>query len=354
MKEARMRTVRVLAALALAMAAGSAAAQPREIVFSGYGGDYGELMKKLVIEPFEKRLNAKVVYDATGSSAQKLAKLRASRDAYIYDVTVFTGYDLLAAGREGLMEPIAPTQVPNLPRLYDFAQREGQGWGPITSVDPLILLYNRDRVKPAPDSWAVLWDPRYKGKVAISHVSEGKGLYLLLVAAYMAGGDEKRIDGGFAKIRELVPNVGAWLTLSPQYVPYFQREDVWLAPYWNGRAQLMIDQGLPLGAVIPKEGTLAISNAFGVPKSARNKALAYEFVNFYLDAPQQEAWARKIYYTPTNREVTLPPEYAGRVAVGAEAIGRLRFPDEDHLARARGAWVERWNKEIYDALKYQK
>jgi putative spermidine/putrescine transport system substrate-binding protein len=178
MKEARMRTVRVLAALALAMAAGSAAAQPREIVFSGYGGDYGELMKKLVIEPFEKRLNAKVVYDATGSSAQKLAKLRASRDAYIYDVTVFTGYDLLAAGREGLMEPIAPTQVPNLPRLYDFAQREGQGWGPITSVDPLILLYNRDRVKPAPDSWAVLWDPRYKGKVAISHVSEGKGLYL--------------------------------------------------------------------------------------------------------------------------------------------------------------------------------
>jgi putative spermidine/putrescine transport system substrate-binding protein len=253
-----------------------------------------------------------------------------------------------------LLEAVGPERIPNIAKLHEFAQKEGQGWGPITSVDPLILLYNRDRVKPAPDSWSALWDPKYKGKVAISHVSEGKGLFLLLIAAYMGGGDEKRIDPGFGKVRELVPNVGAWLTLSPQYIPYLQREDVWLTPYWNGRAQLMVDQGLPLGATIPKEGTLAITNSFGVPKSARNKALAYEFVNFYLDRAQQEAFARKIYYAPTNREVTLPPEYAGRVAVGAEAIGRLRFPDEDHLAKARGAWVERWNKEVYDALKYQK
>lgn len=346
--------VTVLALVAAVVGPRAGGAQPPEIVFSGYGGDYGEQMKKLVIEPFEKKVGAKVVYDATGSSAQKLAKMRASRDTYLYDVTVLTGYDLLAAGREGLLEPLGPASVPNMAKLHDFAQKEGQGWGPITSVDPLILLYNRDRVKPAPDSWTVMWDPKYKGKVGISHVSEGKGLFLLLVAAYMAGGDEKRIDGGFARLRELVPNVGAWLTLSPQYVPYLQREDVWLTPYWNGRAQLMIDQGLPLGAVIPKEGTIAITNAFAVPKSARNKTLAYELVNFYLDRPQQEAFARKIYYGPTNREVTVPPEYAGRVAVGLEAIGRLRFPDEDYLARTRGAWVERWNKEIYDALKYQK
>jgi putative spermidine/putrescine transport system substrate-binding protein len=341
-----------LATVALGPAPG--AAQSGEIVFSGYGGDYGEEMKRLVIGPFEKKFGGKVVYDATGSSAQKLAKLRATKDTYTYDVTVLTGYDLLAAGKEGLLEPLGAQAVPNIARLHDFAQKEGQGWGPITSVDPLVLLYNRERVKPAPDSWTALWDPKYRGKVAVSHVSEGKGLFLLVMAAYMAGGDEKRIDGGFAKLRELVPNVGAWLTLSPQYVPYLQREDVWLTPYWNGRAQLMIDQGLPLGAVVPKEGTIAITNAFAVPKGARNKALAYRFIDFYLDAAQQEAWARKIYYTPTNRDVTLPPEYRGRVAVGADDIAKLRFPDEEHLARARGAWVERWNKEIHDALKYQK
>jgi putative spermidine/putrescine transport system substrate-binding protein len=349
-----MAVVSAVAALCLGASPDPGRAQTRQIVFSGYGGDYGDVMKKLVIEPFEQKFNAKVVYDATGSSAQKLAKLRATKDTYTWDVTVLTGYDLLAAGREGLLETVGPDRVPNIAKLHEFAQKEGQGFGPITSVDPLILLYNRDRVKPAPDSWSVLWDPKYKGKVAISHVSEGKGLFLLLIAAYLGGGDEKRIDPGFGRLRELVPNVGAWLTLSPQYVPYLQREDVWLTPYWNGRAQLMVDQGLPLATAIPKEGTLAITNSFGVPKSARNKSLAYEFVNFYLDRAQQEAFARKIYYAPTNREVTLPPEYASRVAVGAEAIGRLRFPDEDHLAKARGAWVERWNKEVYDALKYQK
>ena len=207
-------------------------------------------------------------------------------------------------------------------------------------------------MKPAPDSWGVLWDPKYKGKVAISHVSEGKGLFLLLVAAYMGGGDEKLIDLGFGRF-------GSWSrtwgrgSRSPRSTSRTSSARTWLTPYWNGRAQLMVDQGLPLGTAIPKEGTPAITNSFGVPKGARNKALAYEFVNFYLDRAQQEAFARKIYYAPTNREV-IPPEFAGRVAVGAEAIGRLRFPDEDHLAKARGAWVERWNKEVSTTLKYQK
>jgi putative spermidine/putrescine transport system substrate-binding protein len=106
--------------------------------------------------------------------------------------------------------------------------------------------------------------------------------------------------------------------------------------------------------VIPREGTFVITNAFAVPKSAKNKTAAFQFVNFYLDAAQQDAWARKIYYGPTNREVSLPAEYASRVPVGAEALARLRFPDEDYLAKQRGAWVERWNKEVYDAAKYVK
>ncbi|HSF02883.1 MAG TPA: extracellular solute-binding protein, partial [Solirubrobacterales bacterium] len=166
--------MRLIVVLALALACPALAlAQSGEIVFSGYGGDYGEQMKKLVIAPFEKKFGVKVVYDATGSSAQKLAKLRATKDTYTYDVTVLTGYDLLAAGREGLLEAIGADRVPNLARLHDFAQKEGEGWGPITSVDPLILLYNRDKVKPAPDSWTVLWDSKYRGRVAISHVSEG-------------------------------------------------------------------------------------------------------------------------------------------------------------------------------------
>src|SRR5262249_57735281 len=34
-------------------------------------------------------------------------------------------------------------------------------WGPNT------LLYNTKKVKPAPKSWSVIYDPKYKGKVTI-------------------------------------------------------------------------------------------------------------------------------------------------------------------------------------------
>ncbi len=338
-----------LCAAGLAPEAGGA-----QIVFSAYGGDYGEVMRKHVLIPFEKRFGAKVIYDETGNSAEKLAKLRATKGTYTHDVVLMVEYDAAAAGREGLLDPIGPVQVPNFTKLYPFAQTLSGGFGPVVAMDVLTLVYNKNQVKPPPTSWEALWDPKYKGRVAISHVSEGKGLYLLLLASFMTGGSEKDVDRAFTKIGQVVPNVGAWLTASPQYVPYLQREEVWITPYWNGRTQLLKDQGLPIDSVIPKEGTIPITNVFTVPKTAKDKDLAHKFINFFLEEVQQRAWAEAIYYGPTNKEVKVSPEVARRIPYGPEQIDALKFPDQEVLVKSRRVWVERWNKEIQNALRYAK
>ncbi len=332
------------------------AAQPTgQIIFSGYGAEYEDMMRKYVIAPFEKKYaGSKVVFDAQGSTSEKLAKLRAAKDQYTFDALILTAGDVLAASKEGLLETIDDVKVPEMKNLYDVARTISKGYGPAVSFDPLTLVYNKKRVTPAPDSWNVMWDAKYKDKVAVSHASEDKGMFLLLLESYFNGGSEKNVDPGFQKIKELAPNVGAWLTLSAQYVPYLEREEVWLAPYWNGRAQLYKDQNLPIDIAFPKEGTMAVSNIWVVPKAAKNKELAYKFIDFYLQVEQQQAWAENIYYSPTNKNVKLAPDKAARVIYGPEQISKMRLPDAEVLATDRPKWVERWNKEIQDALKYKK
>jgi putative spermidine/putrescine transport system substrate-binding protein len=323
-----------------------------QIIFSGFGAEYEEMMRKHVIAPFEKKYNAKVVLDTQGSANEKLAKIRASKDQYTFDLASLTPSDVVAGAREGLLERIDESKVPEIKNLYEIAQTAGKGYGPVVAFDPLTLIYNTRQVSPRPESWEVLWDPKYKGKVAISHAQEGKGNYLLILASYMGGGDEKNIDPGFERLRTLVPNVGSWLTLSAQYVPYLEREEVWLTPYWNGRAQLLKDQGVPIDIVFPKEGTMATGNTWVVPVAAKNKDLAYKFINFYLEVEQQKAWADNIYYSPTNKNVQLTPDKAARVIYGSEQIAKMRLPDEETVATERPKWIERWNKEIQEALKY--
>ena len=57
-----------------------------------------------------------------------------------------------------------------MPRFRDLAKvkgvmRDGKVYAIPFAFDSIGLIYDTDKVKPAPTSWNVLWDPKYKGKV---------------------------------------------------------------------------------------------------------------------------------------------------------------------------------------------
>ena len=54
-----------------------AAGASGQIIFSGYGADYQDNIRKYVIDPFERQFNAKVIFDTQGSANEKAAKIRA-------------------------------------------------------------------------------------------------------------------------------------------------------------------------------------------------------------------------------------------------------------------------------------
>ena len=63
-----------------------------------------------------------------------------------------------------------PNQKETLPRFQDLTKvngvmRDGKVYAIPYAFDSIGLIYDTDKVKEAPTSWNVLWDPKYTGKV---------------------------------------------------------------------------------------------------------------------------------------------------------------------------------------------
>jgi len=65
----------------------------------------------------------------------------------------------------GIWETLDPTVISNLNKVLP-AYRRPQDKGVFFSTSAIGLMYNTKLVNPPPTSWADLWDPRFKGKVA--------------------------------------------------------------------------------------------------------------------------------------------------------------------------------------------
>jgi len=112
--------VAVLAA-ALVPAPPAAAQQKTTLVVTGYGGRWEEVMKKALVEPFEKKQGVKVEI-VTGITTEWVAKLLAAGpDNPPYDV-VFGNEPAFPIPRErGFFEKRNEALAPNIKNLYPKA-----------------------------------------------------------------------------------------------------------------------------------------------------------------------------------------------------------------------------------------
>lgn len=92
--------------------------------------------------------------------------------APIYDIIKDESYDLIA---KKLILPVNLANIPNYKSLIPALQRPGyatdgdQVYAVAMVQGPYGLMYNKDRIA-APNSWSVLWDPKYKGHYSVGNL----------------------------------------------------------------------------------------------------------------------------------------------------------------------------------------
>jgi putative spermidine/putrescine transport system substrate-binding protein len=321
------------------------------LVVNAYGGEFQDVFLKTTVAPFEKKFGVKVIYDDAGTASEDYAKIRASRGAPGFDVAAeLTPPEIILGQKEKLLEPITEKEVPNLKYVWDKSRSLIPATGIVHTYQYTALIWNKKQVEK-PDSWADYWEPwkkygdKIKGQVINFNPANLLSVYALIMAAKLKGGGVANLDPAWETLKAQKPYVGTVVTTSAQAAPYFENEQVWIAPYWSARAGYYEAAGYPIGIVIPKEGTIGLANCAGIPVGANNKKLAFEFLNWRLDRDVQREFNLGYFSSPGRPDIDgWPPAFAETQIVTQKQMDGIDFPDSEVITAKRREWTMKWQE----------
>ncbi|HTV37003.1 MAG TPA: extracellular solute-binding protein, partial [Xanthobacteraceae bacterium] len=283
-----------------------------------------------------------------GNPSDFFAKMLAARGrAAPFDVVLLDDAVQDAAIRAGVLAKLDPALVPNLNELYPRA-RNAQGYGPYAILYSIGIVYNKDKLKAAgiaePDSWQDLWNPKLAGHISVPDISLPQGADFVMKMAQLNGGNEANLIPGLAKIAQIKAN--SYYTSSNTLGQQLASGDVWVSVWTSGRAWAMINQGYPLGYVIPKEGSVLGIDTVDMVAGTTHPKKAQEFINMQIDPLSQLGWAIEMAYGPSNATLKSVfdayPKLAQTMPSSDADLSKLYSPNwglyNAHLQEATDYW----------------
>src|SRR4026207_1454418 len=310
------------------------------LVVTGYGGRWSEVMKKALVEPFEKKHNVKVEV-VTGISTEWVAKLMAAGpDNPPSHAVSGTQTDLPTPPERGFFDKRNDTLAPNIKNLYPKAligeTSLAMFWGRIG------LTHRTHSGGQKPVSWKDFWDDAYTGKRATYVIGNTLGINFLFVISKIFGKDYFDIDAGVAAIKKAQPKL---VDFSGTIEKQLEQKEVVLAVHHDAGANDLKNRGIPVDWVAPTAGTPILDQVVQVTRGSKNKELAWKLIDAYLSPEVQTAFATELFWSPTNKTVKLPADVA-RKGIGPGDIDKPVLFDWAQVAKQRPQWTEKWNREM--------
>ena len=316
-------------------------AQQKTIVVTGYGGRWSEVMKKALVEPFEKKHGARVEI-VTGITTEWVAKLMAAGpDNPPFDVVMGNEPPFPIPRERGFFEPRNPVLAPNIKNVYDKALIGDTSLAMFWSR--IGIAYRTDLVKKKPQAWKDLWDEEYTGRRGTYTITNSLGINFLFMASKVFGTGVFDVDAGIAAVKRMQPKL---VDFTGHMEKFLEQKEVAVAVLHDGSAWDLQKRGLPIDWVAPSEGVPILDQVVQVTRGSKNKELAWKLIDMYLSPEVQLAFASELFFSPTNRTVKLPPDVARKIISGPADVEKLVLFDWAQIAKQRPAWTERWNKEL--------
>ena len=275
--------------------------------------NWADYIDEALLEEFEQWYfeqtgeEVEIIYQTFAINETMLSKIELGHEDY--DVVCPSEYIIERMLMNDLLLPIDRDfgQTPDYTKFVSpyivekFNQIEGFGknandysvgymWGTVG------LIYNPKHVSPDEvDSWDVLRNPDYKGKILMKDAF--RDVYTSLLIAL----NKDEIDAGHKDIRTLSFNASPEsIKLVEDYLVSFResiggweadfgkeqmtKELAWLNMSWSGDAQWAIDEAaevdVTLEYAVPSSGSIAWFDGWVIPKYAKNVKAARYFINF--------------------------------------------------------------------------
>ncbi|MDY0885564.1 ABC transporter substrate-binding protein [Dongia soli] len=244
-------------------------------------------------------------------------------------------YDKVERWRQaGLIEPIDTKRLKNWSKISPVLRNlpglvEGdQTWMVPWDWGNTSITYRTDLLKNPEQSWKLLWDAKYTGKIAtIDAVHDTP-----MVAGLLAGFDpfdmnDDQIEATRKKLQEQRPLLKMYTTDMTSIEQALASGELVAAMTWNASAVSLKKQGVPVEFMNPKEGMLTWVCGFVMIKGTPHADLAYDFINARLADASGEYLIENYGYGSSNADAMK--------AVGEAKLKELQLPtDPDTMLKA--------------------
>jgi len=274
------------------------------LVWEGYSDES-------TVDDFEQGHHCKVSASYMGSSDELVAKLRGG-SASNYDVISPSSDVAASIARAGLAAPLDLSKIPSYSQLsaklrdLPLVKANGRVYGVPFMWGPNPLLYDTTVLPKPPDSWAIFWDAKYKGKVSV-----WDDLSTVYMAAQILGYDkpdpsqlyhltDEQLAAVKKKLLELKPNIRKIWSTGGELTNLFENHEIVLAMGWPLNTNDLRKAKFPIGETIPKENTTGWIDHLMITAASTHKELAHAFLEYMIEAKAQKLVTDRTHYTPAN------------------------------------------------------
>jgi spermidine/putrescine transport system substrate-binding protein len=235
------------------------------------------------ISDFEKEFGVKVVYDNYSSNEELLARLQTGATGY--DLIFPSDYMVGIMREEGLIEKLDLVYIPNLKNIDEKFRDLPFDPGNAYSIPYLWgttgMGFNADKVTEKADSWKILWDEKYKGRISMLDDMRGLANPALKLMGYSINAtDPEKIGEAKELLIKQKPLVK--LYTSETYIEFLKSGDIWLSQGYSGDVFQVMKENKSIKYVIPREGSDIWVDNMCIPKGARNRYTAEVFIDYLL------------------------------------------------------------------------
>jgi putative spermidine/putrescine transport system substrate-binding protein len=259
-------------------------------------------------KPFEKETGCKVNDKVAGTSDEMVDLMRTGQ----YDGVSASGNATARLVDGGDVSPVNVSLVPNYKTIFSDLKNqpyntfEGVHYGIPHGRGANLLMWSSDDVKPAPDSWDVMFDPKmaakYKGKIS----AYDDPIYIADAAVYLKAHEpkleienpyelnEEQFEAAVNLLKEQRANVGEYWSEAAKQISAFANGDSEVGTTWQYQYFALQEEGVKVAAspasqgFLPKEGATGWSDTWMISSKAKHPNCMYMWMN-YIVSPKANA-----------------------------------------------------------------
>jgi spermidine/putrescine transport system substrate-binding protein len=287
-----------LMAVAMPVMGRAAHAEDQVTYFTWAGYDIPEVMPG-----FDSTPNMPIFAD----EEEALTKLRAG---FVADVAHPCSGRIRRWRDAGLLQPMDTSRLSHFNDIFpalksiNGADEDGKQWFAAVDWGNTSVLYRTDLVDVKEDSWTLLWDERYAGKLAMGEDVTDTAI----IAALLAGVKDPydMTDEELAKVKDLLvkqkPLLRFYWSDTTALEQAMATGEVVASSAWNSSVLALRKQGIPVAYMNPKEGILTWCCGLVLVKGAPQVDKAHELIDAIISPEAGKYFITEFGYGHGNKK----------------------------------------------------